>query len=132
MGCFCSCFRGQRNHHSQEAIHPSDVVNESFSLFFQNTPNNGSQNSESVPVSAHGASESANSTLNNFESIHSNHSKSSDMDICPTCFEEYSDQNPKIIAKCNHHYHLGCIYDWMERSQTCPACRQVMTFDEVA
>ncbi|MBA0675108.1 hypothetical protein Goari_016669, partial [Gossypium aridum] len=51
-------------------------------------------------------------------------------DVCPTCLEvyvpykligtshgaEYTPENPKIITKCSHHFHLGCIYEWMERS----------------
>jgi len=25
--------------------------------------------------------------------------------------------------KCGHTFHLQCIYDWLERSPTCPSCR---------
>ncbi|KAL2546610.1 RING/U-box superfamily protein [Forsythia ovata] len=53
-----------------------------------------------------------------------------DEDVCPTCLEEYTPENPKIIAKCSHHYHLGCIYEWMERSVSCPVCGKIMLFDE--
>ncbi|KAL1568539.1 E3 ubiquitin-protein ligase RLIM-like [Salvia divinorum] len=53
-----------------------------------------------------------------------------DRDECPTCLEEYTSENPKIIAKCNHHYHLSCIYEWMERSENCPVCGKLMLFDE--
>ncbi|KAI3669934.1 hypothetical protein L6452_41426 [Arctium lappa] len=53
-----------------------------------------------------------------------------DEDVCPTCLEEYTMENPKIITKCSHHFHLGCIYEWMERSETCPVCGKVMEFDE--
>ncbi|XP_071707064.1 E3 ubiquitin-protein ligase At3g02290-like [Rutidosis leptorrhynchoides] len=55
---------------------------------------------------------------------------SEDEDVCPTCLEEYTIENPKIITKCSHHFHLGCIYEWMERSETCPVCGKVMAFDE--
>lgn len=41
-----------------------------------------------------------------------------DEDVCPTCLEEYTPENPKIITRCSHHFHLGCIYEWMERSET--------------
>ncbi|TYI74417.1 hypothetical protein E1A91_D07G198300v1 [Gossypium mustelinum] len=51
-------------------------------------------------------------------------------DVCPTCLEEYTPENPKIITKCSHHFHLGCIYEWMERSENCPVCGKVMVFDE--
>ncbi|KAJ0673327.1 putative transcription factor C2H2 family [Helianthus annuus] len=46
-------------------------------------------------------------------------------DVCPTCFEEYDTENPRIVTKCNHQFHLSCILEWMERSNTCPICSQV-------
>ncbi|KAA3449421.1 E3 ubiquitin-protein ligase isoform X1 [Gossypium australe] len=46
-------------------------------------------------------------------------------DVCPTCLEEYDAENPKIITKCEHHFHLACILEWMERSDTCPVCDKV-------
>lgn len=55
---------------------------------------------------------------------------SEEEDVCPTCLEEYTTENPRIITKCSHHYHLGCIYEWMERSDKCPVCSKVMAFDE--
>ncbi|XP_071703308.1 probable E3 ubiquitin-protein ligase RHB1A [Rutidosis leptorrhynchoides] len=45
---------------------------------------------------------------------------------CPTCLEEYDEENPKIMTKCEHHFHLSCILEWMERSNTCPVCDQNM------
>ncbi|XP_039052081.1 probable E3 ubiquitin-protein ligase RHB1A isoform X2 [Hibiscus syriacus] len=50
-------------------------------------------------------------------------------DCCPTCLEEYDTENPKIITKCEHHFHLACILEWMERSETCPVCDKEMIFD---
>ncbi|KAL2896269.1 hypothetical protein RDABS01_038053 [Bienertia sinuspersici] len=58
------------------------------------------------------------------------YSSSEDEDVCPTCLEEYTEENPKIVTKCSHHFHLGCIYEWMERSENCPVCGKVMAFDE--
>ncbi|XP_042470805.1 E3 ubiquitin-protein ligase At3g02290-like [Zingiber officinale] len=55
---------------------------------------------------------------------------SEDEDVCPTCLEEYTPENPKIVARCSHHFHLGCIYEWMERSDTCPVCGKEMEFHE--
>ncbi|KAL4577316.1 hypothetical protein LXL04_013423 [Taraxacum kok-saghyz] len=55
---------------------------------------------------------------------------SEDEDVCPTCLEEYTTENPKIVTKCSHHFHLGCIYEWMERSESCPVCGKVMAFEE--
>ncbi|TMX05012.1 hypothetical protein EJD97_003599 [Solanum chilense] len=50
-------------------------------------------------------------------------------DVCPTCLEEYDVDNPRIVSKCNHHFHLSCILEWMERSQTCPICDQEMIYE---
>ncbi|KAI4368544.1 hypothetical protein MLD38_017091 [Melastoma candidum] len=57
---------------------------------------------------------------------------SEDEDVCPTCLEEYTTENPKIMTKCSHHFHLGCIYEWMERSESCPICGKEMEFCETA
>uniref|UniRef100_A0A453FSS2 RING-type E3 ubiquitin transferase n=1 Tax=Aegilops tauschii subsp. strangulata TaxID=200361 RepID=A0A453FSS2_AEGTS len=43
-------------------------------------------------------------------------------DDCPICLEEYDYENPKIVLQCNHNFHLSCIYEWMERSQSCAVC----------
>lgn len=53
-----------------------------------------------------------------------------DEDVCPTCLDEYTSENPKIVTKCSHHFHLGCIYEWMERSDHCPICGKEMEFCE--
>ncbi|KAM7472222.1 hypothetical protein LguiA_010405 [Lonicera macranthoides] len=50
-------------------------------------------------------------------------------DVCPTCLEDYDEENPRISTKCNHHFHLSCILEWMERSDTCPICNQDMEFE---
>ncbi|XVF13094.1 hypothetical protein REPUB_Repub08aG0178300 [Reevesia pubescens] len=55
--------------------------------------------------------------------------KEEEEDVCPTCLEEYDAENPKIITKCEHHFHLACILEWMERSDTCPVCEKEMIFD---
>ncbi|KAK6281017.1 hypothetical protein POUND7_014842 [Theobroma cacao] len=56
----------------------------------------------------------------------------SEDDVCPTCLEEYIPDNPRIVLRCSHSYHLGCIYEWMERSENCPICGMVMEFHEAA
>ncbi|KAF5744383.1 RING-H2 finger B1A [Tripterygium wilfordii] len=50
-------------------------------------------------------------------------------DACPICLEEYDEENPKLMTKCEHHFHLSCILEWMERSDSCPICDQEMKFD---
>lgn len=55
-----------------------------------------------------------------------------DDDVCPTCLELYDEDNPKIFAACGHHFHLACIYEWYERSRTCPVCLLPMKFEELS
>ena len=52
-------------------------------------------------------------------------------DVCPTCLEAYTVDNPRMVAKCGHHYHLPCIYAWLERSPTCPMCGRTLQCDEL-
>lgn len=52
-------------------------------------------------------------------------------ETCSTCLEPYTQDNPAIWTKCNHHFHLACIYEWMERKQTCPICERAMSFEEI-
>ncbi|KAJ8768560.1 hypothetical protein K2173_022670 [Erythroxylum novogranatense] len=49
-----------------------------------------------------------------------------DEDICPICLEEYDGENPKLTTNCEHHFHLACILEWMERSDSCPVCDKEM------
>ncbi|KAI4355103.1 hypothetical protein L6164_003908 [Bauhinia variegata] len=51
-------------------------------------------------------------------------------DVCPICLEEYDVENPKTLTKCEHHFHLSCILEWMERSDSCPICDKEMIFDQ--
>ncbi|KDP23250.1 hypothetical protein JCGZ_23083 [Jatropha curcas] len=55
---------------------------------------------------------------------------SEDEDVCPTCLDDYTPDNPKITTRCSHHFHLGCIYEWLERSENCPICGKEMEFCE--
>lgn len=50
---------------------------------------------------------------------------------CPICLEEYDAENPRILTKCDHHFHLACILEWMERSDTCPVCDQETVFNNM-
>ncbi|GJN25602.1 hypothetical protein PR202_gb13449 [Eleusine coracana subsp. coracana] len=48
----------------------------------------------------------------------------------PVDKSNYTSENPRIVMQCSHHFHLGCIYEWMERSEACPVCGKKMEFDE--
>ena len=45
-----------------------------------------------------------------------------DDDFCPTCLENYNEENPKIFTECGHHFHLPCLYEWANIKPTCPMC----------
>ncbi|XP_031484408.1 probable E3 ubiquitin-protein ligase RHB1A isoform X1 [Nymphaea colorata] len=51
-------------------------------------------------------------------------------DVCPICLEEYDKENPRVVSNCGHHFHLSCILEWMERSDSCAVCNQAMLFNE--
>jgi RING-H2 zinc finger domain len=40
-------------------------------------------------------------------------------------------ENPKIESKCGHHFHLSCIFEWLNVRQTCPVCSRKMEFEEL-
>ncbi|KAI4364723.1 hypothetical protein MLD38_020777 [Melastoma candidum] len=50
-------------------------------------------------------------------------------DVCPICLEEYGIDNPKLFTSCEHHFHLSCLLEWMERSDACPMCDKVMMLE---
>lgn len=43
-------------------------------------------------------------------------------DVCCICLEEYSDDNPMFRGECQHHFHLACLMEWKQRSNSCPMC----------
>ncbi|KAL0773219.1 hypothetical protein Bca101_038370 [Brassica carinata] len=47
------------------------------------------------------------------------------LDECPICLEQYDIDNPKLLTKCGHNFHLACILEWMERSEACPVSDKV-------
>ncbi|KAJ4912966.1 RING/U-box superfamily protein [Raphanus sativus] len=52
------------------------------------------------------------------------------IDECPICLEEYHIDNPKLLTKCGHNFHLACILEWMERSEACPVCDKELVLTE--
>ncbi|CAN8308956.1 unnamed protein product [Cochlearia groenlandica] len=51
-------------------------------------------------------------------------------DSCPICFEDYDLENPRLATKCEHDFHLSCLLEWMERSNSCPICDKEVVFDD--
>uniref|UniRef100_A0A7C9D153 RING-type domain-containing protein n=1 Tax=Opuntia streptacantha TaxID=393608 RepID=A0A7C9D153_OPUST len=44
--------------------------------------------------------------------------------LCAVCLDSLTrGQRIRIMPKCKHFYHLGCIDAWLESHCTCPICR---------
>lgn len=47
---------------------------------------------------------------------------------CAVCLCEISDgEQARLLPKCGHGFHLGCIDMWFESHSTCPLCRSPIT-----
>jgi len=47
-------------------------------------------------------------------------------DKCVICMNKYLDSDTLIFLPCSgyHHYHEGCINEWLKRNSICPICKQ--------
>jgi hypothetical protein len=44
---------------------------------------------------------------------------------CPICWKSYVEDDAKVFEfQCRHIFHQQCAIEWLERSITCPLCRQ--------
>ncbi|XP_010423412.1 PREDICTED: RING-H2 finger protein ATL39-like [Camelina sativa] len=57
---------------------------------------------------------------------------------CPICLEDLkkvdADDDGKVVvclSKCNHSFHMNCIFSWLRQSQDCPICRSSVYRGEV-
>lgn len=44
-------------------------------------------------------------------------------DKCPICRDSSDEETEFIKIKCNHIFHKQCIFQWIQKSQSCPMCR---------
>ncbi|KPA73122.1 hypothetical protein ABB37_10103 [Leptomonas pyrrhocoris] len=49
---------------------------------------------------------------------------------CPICLEHFTLDNPAILLKCEHGFHLQCLESWRQRSTICPMCFAPVVGDE--
>lgn len=42
---------------------------------------------------------------------------------CSICMEQIINENDKVITRCNHHFHSGCLHRWTMQNNSCPNCR---------
>ena len=46
-----------------------------------------------------------------------------DANCCPTCLEDYTEENPSFSTPCGHSFHLVCMLAWYEQGkEECPLC----------
>lgn len=58
------------------------------------------------------------------------------VDTCNICLDtefidSETDERRKYISKCNHVYHYDCIYNWVNRNNSCPVCRTPELIDGI-
>ena len=46
-------------------------------------------------------------------------------DICSICLDNFSNNNISI-TKCNHKFHLTCLFNSLNVSNKCPLCREIL------
>lgn len=46
---------------------------------------------------------------------------------CPICLSEFTPgEELKVLPKCNHGFHVGCIDTWLSSHSSCPTCRRCL------
>ncbi|OWM87346.1 RING-H2 finger protein ATL74-like [Punica granatum] len=44
---------------------------------------------------------------------------------CPICLGEFEDgEKVRVLPRCHHRFHIGCIDTWLVSHSSCPTCRQ--------
>ncbi|KAK4774647.1 hypothetical protein SAY86_009582 [Trapa natans] len=50
---------------------------------------------------------------------------------CSVCLSKFEDvEILRLLPKCKHAFHIGCIDHWLERHSTCPLCRSRVSPDD--
>ena len=55
---------------------------------------------------------------------------------CILCLDDFDQENPMIPTLCacgesKAHFHLACLFAWLEKSKTCPYCRAELFYQEM-
>jgi RING-finger-containing ubiquitin ligase len=62
-------------------------------------------------------------------------SSESFVDECVICMEAFDDTNPRMPTLCGcgenkTYFHLPCLYQWVEKCNECPSCREPLNWQE--
>ena len=48
-------------------------------------------------------------------------------DLCPVCYDVFREDDMLSQLPCSHKFHAACVGVWLQKADTCPACRAVVT-----
>ncbi|KAH7387980.1 hypothetical protein KP509_16G051800 [Ceratopteris richardii] len=82
-----------------------------------------SQDMEAVKKVMHFLKKMVEATTLHAQENNASNESSSQLGSCTTCLEGFDSTNPRTITSCGHSFHLPCIMEWMNRSNSCPICR---------
>ncbi|XP_075509770.1 E3 ubiquitin-protein ligase ATL42-like [Primulina tabacum] len=52
---------------------------------------------------------------------------------CSVCLSKFEDvEILRLLPKCNHVFHIGCIDRWLRKHSTCPLCRRKISPEDVS
>ncbi|RAL37183.1 hypothetical protein DM860_004105 [Cuscuta australis] len=52
---------------------------------------------------------------------------------CAVCLSRFEDPEIlRLLPKCKHAFHVGCIDQWLQKHSTCPLCRHKISSDDLA
>ncbi|VFQ63050.1 unnamed protein product [Cuscuta campestris] len=52
---------------------------------------------------------------------------------CAVCLSRFEDPEIlRLLPKCKHAFHVGCIDQWLQKHSTCPLCRHKIGSDDLA
>ncbi|KAG5508128.1 hypothetical protein JKF63_05380 [Porcisia hertigi] len=109
----------QENLHTKDASTARIPAPASLAL-----PKNGSQDATSSNISDNMDEDSAAVDFETYD-VGEYH-----LTTCPICLEHFTLDNPAILLKCEHGFHLQCLESWRQRSSMCPMCFAPVVGDE--
>ena len=49
---------------------------------------------------------------------------------CSICLEDYTKETV-YKTRCDHKFHIDCVYEWLSKTHSCPLCRNYTFFNEI-
>lgn len=67
-------------------------------------------------------------------STYANSGSPSSASGCAICLMDFSEGDKiRVLPKCNHRFHIGCIDKWLLSHSSCPTCRnRVKSYDNIS